>query len=181
MDLPLMVTLNEDHRAIRAVCAVIADHLPALEAGDEAAAALIQLALEYLRDYPEWHHHPREEHLFTLAIDKDPLLARVLDEVREEHDATPGDTQALIDLLDQSRDRAANARVAAGLKLYVEEQRKHIVREDRDIFPRLRGLLPASAWALPPASSRPEDPLTGGGPAGRFAPLRAAAGVPVSS
>lgn len=172
MDMPLMALLQEEHRRIAAVCGVIDRSLAGVEAGDERAVALVRLALEYLRDYPEWNHHPREEYLFTMALEKDPLLERSIAVVLSEHDALPGDTQALLDFFDKPLDAHRNTRVVAALRLYVEEQHKHMVREDRDIFPRLHGLLPASAWTLPPANSRESsDPLAGKAPAGRFQPL----------
>lgn len=172
MDMPLMALLHEEHRTIAAVCDAIERSLPGLEADDEHAVDLVRLALEYMRDFPEWHHHPREEHLFTLALDKDPLLERILDVVRAEHDSLPGDTQALLDFLAKPRDHHMNTRAVSALRLYLVEQRKHIAREDRDIFPRLPGLLAPSAWALPPISAEaPADPLRSKSDPGRFKPL----------
>lgn len=178
MDMPLMALIHEEHRTIAAVCEAIERSLPGLEADDERAVGIVRLALEYMRDFPEWNHHPREEHLFALALDKDPLLERTFEVVRAEHDSLPGDTQALLDFLAKPRDHHMNGRAVSALRLYLEEQRKHIAREDRDIFPRLRGLLPPSAWALPPASAEsPADPLSGKVAPGRFKPLLDAIGA----
>jgi len=167
---PLMLRLQDEHRAISAVCGLI-ERL-ADSCRSEADLGLIRLALEYLRDYPEWHHHPREERLFALAVERDPLLERVFEKVIEEHDVLPHDTTHLIKKLDATVDDHGRAELARSIKAYVAEQRKHIEREDREIFPRLRGLLDDQAWALPARDpSLPADPVVEDEDPGRFKPL----------
>jgi len=78
----------------------------------------------------------------------------------------------LIKKLDDSVDDHARAELAQSIKVYVAEQRKHIAREDREIFPRLRGLLDESAWTLPPRDpALPSDPVVEDEDPGRFKPL----------
>jgi len=167
---PLMLRLQDEHRAISAVCGLI-ERL-ADQRREEADLGLTRLALEYLRDYPEWHHHPREERLFALAVERDPLLERVFEKVMGEHDALPLDTARLIEKVDAAAEGRGRAELAHSIKEYVAEQRKHIEREEREIFPRLRGLLDESAWALPPRDpTHPADPVVEDEDPGRFKSL----------
>lgn len=172
---PLLLRLQDEHRAISAVCALI-ERLTDARRG-VSDQGLVRLALEYLRDYPEWHHHPREERLFALAVERDPLLDHVFKKVMGEHDALPSDTARLIDRLDKTKtdDDGERVELAHALKAYVAEQRRHYEREDREIFPRLRGLLDDSAWSMPPRDpSLPADPVVDDEDPGRFRPLVAA-------
>lgn len=162
--------LQDEHRAISAVCALIERLADARRGADDLK--LVRLALEYLRDYPEWHHHPREERLFALAVERDPLLVEVFEKVMDEHDRLPNDTARLLALLDAGADEAGRPALTQALKDYVAEQRKHVEREDREIFPRLRGLLDDAAWTLPPRDpSLPADPVVEDEDPGRFQPL----------
>jgi len=172
MELPLLTKFLEDHKRIAAVCDVIGDNIAGIEAGNDASAAMVRLALEYIRDYPEWHHHPREEYLFCLAQKADPSLERAFEVARSEHDSMPGDTQAILAFLERPRDQAMNRRVATALRSYIAEHKQHMRHEEQSIYPRLRKLLPVFAWELPATTDSLIDPLAGNAAPGHFQPLR---------
>ncbi|WP_448191194.1 hemerythrin domain-containing protein [Azospirillum sp. sgz301742] len=169
--------LMRDHGVMHAVIEAVEREIGAAQAGRPFDAGLVVLALRYLRDFPEWFHHPREEVLFARAIRKDPQCEALLAQVMAEHDRLPPSSQRLLDAFEAL---AAEARppqddLLAELRRYVSDQHRHIQHENEDIFPALSALFDEADWAIDAADLT--DPLHGTRDPGLFRPLLERIGV----
>lgn len=163
--------LMRDHGVMLAVTEAVERELAAAQAGRPCDAGLVVLALRYLRDFPEWFHHPREEALFARAIAKDPACEAALVEVMAEHDRLPLSNQRLLDAFEAL---AADAGpppdgILAELRRYVDDQHHHMRHENEEIFPALLTVLDEADWAV--AAVDVGDPLAGTRDPGVFRPL----------
>ena len=163
--------LMQDHGVMRAVIEAVEREIDAAEAGRPFDADLVVLALRYLRDFPEWFHHPREEALFARAIGKDPACETALTAVMVQHDQLPLSNQRLLDAFETL---AVVARqppddLLAELRRYAGDQHRHMQHENEEVFPALLALLDDADWAV--AAVDVTDPLHDARDPGVFRPL----------
>jgi len=156
---------------MRAVMDAVEREIAAAVAGRPLDADLIVLSLRYLRDFPEWFHHPREEALFALAIRKDPSREAALAPVMAEHDAQPASNERLLDAFEALAEDGGQPPddTLTELRRYIEDQRRHMQRENEEIFPVLLAVLDEADWTFEALDIA--DPLHGTRDPGAFRPL----------
>lgn len=147
---PVMRRLVRDHGAMQAVLDAVEREVAVAEAGGPLDSELVVLALRYLRDFPEWHHHPLEEALFARAIGRDPGCEDAFAEVWAEHDRFPAASQRLLDWFEDGPEAPAMTAAAAldELGRYAADQRRHIRRENDEVFLVLLSVLTDEDWAV---------------------------------
>lgn len=147
---PVMRRLLRDHGAMQAVLDAIEREVAVAEAGGPLDSELVVLALRYLRDFPEWHHHPLEEALFARAIGRDPGCEEAFAEVWTEHDRFPVASQRLLDWFEDGPEAPSmTAAEALGeLGRYAAEQRRHIRCENDGAFLVLLSVLTDEDWEV---------------------------------
>lgn len=165
---PVMRQLVREHGVMQSVLDGIEREVAIAEAGGPFNADRVLLALQYLRDFPEWYHHPLEEALFARVIARDPDRAEAFTEVWAEHDRIPALSHRLLDgIIDDADADAAGLR--HDLTHYVAEQRRHIQRENDEVFPLLLDVLTDEDWEH--GASRTADPDAASGVPSVFKPL----------
>jgi hemerythrin-like domain-containing protein len=120
--------------------------------------------LDYMETFPEVMHHPKEEHyLFPALSRRRPEVAMLLERVHEEHDRG---AEMLVDLQDKLEAYEADAAMFGAFRNaareYVDFERRHMAREDRELIPLAMKALTDEDWAaIEEAFSRNDDPLFG--------------------
>jgi branched-chain amino acid transport system ATP-binding protein len=125
---------------------------------------LLAAILNYMEDFADTMHHPKEEHyLLPALVKRRPDLALLVEQVQEEHDR-------LTQMLDEMRHRLdayrADAKELDALRdeaeAYVELQLTHMAREDRGLLPIALEELTDDDWrAIDEVFTRHNDPLFG--------------------
>ena len=163
--------LHQEHRAIMAVLHCL-DHVcdEVREGSLEPDFELFHAIIQYMQDYPDRFHHPKEdEHLFPAVARKLENVKNIIDELQDQHregmhmladmawkledwEKAPGD-----------KDKAAAFTELA--KSYIDFQRRHAATEERSIMAPARKALDADDWAtIDAAFTDNDDPMFGSRP-----------------
>lgn len=125
---------------------------------------LLSDILDYMESFPEAVHHPKEEHyLFPALSRRRPEVAMLLERVHEEHDRGAEMLADLHDKLDAyEADAAMFEAFRDAARAYVDFERRHMAREDRELIPLAMKALSEADWAeIDAAFARNDDPLFG--------------------
>jgi len=167
--------IREEHTAIAAVLHSLEYVVQKLEQGAEPNFQLLRAMLEYIVDYPERCHHPKENrYLFKILRDRSPTAATLIEELESEH--TRGDEmlKSLRDALDayQARGRPALRPFARVVTSYAEFHWEHMTKEEDVLLPMAKKALTDSDWQeIARAFLENDNPLVGLKPKEHFAQL----------
>lgn len=149
--------------------------------GDQPDYDLMSDIVYYMTQYPDRHHHPREDVAFRRMLACDPALGRVVAELANEHRAISESGAMLAANLAAAADGAMMPRtmLEADVRNYVALLKNHMDAEEREIFPRLAAALDDEDWFLIDSAIHfATDPIFGDAVQERFRALhRRIAGV----
>lgn len=161
---PLLATLHEDHVNMAKLLTLLDQQLATFRDGGSTDFGLLQDIMDYMSQYPDGVHHPREDLVARRLSERDPAAAASAEGLMAEH----------ADLGDLSRRvHAAVAEIALGAELpregvvqlvddYVTQLRHHMNREESDFFPLAERTLTTADWgALRDQFDTAHDPLFG--------------------
>src|SRR5271167_1013523 len=161
--------IQAEHRAYAAVLDCL-DHLVRdIETrGYSPDFGLFYLILEYVRDFVDRYHHPKEDHyLFKALRRRAPEVAPILDALEDEHRQGP----ELIKTLDwtlreyQGAGSSAYSAFRDATQQYVKFERAHMAREETKIIPLARARLTAEDWhTIDAVFAENDDPVFGAAP-----------------
>jgi hemerythrin-like domain-containing protein len=160
--------IEEEHRSLAAVLNALCTVAREVQAGRMASdLALLQAMVDYIREFPERLHHPKEDdHLFRLLRGRAPELASVLDALAEEH-VRGG---ALLERIGSILRRVRNGELpfedlACAVQAYAELEWSHMRTEEEQVLPAAQRALTSTDWSLIDAAFRSNsDPLSGADP-----------------
>ena len=167
--------LLEEHRNIKKLLHVLEQELDVFDHSDQPDYEILQAIIEYFQDYPESHHHPKEDMVFEKLKARDPALAKRVGDVEEEHQI---ETKRL-----QQFSRAVDD-VLAGREFlrqtfhnvvhdFIEHQRKHMDKEELMLFPAAVRALQPEDWAdIDTRLNDRKDPLFSGVTQNKFTALQ---------
>lgn len=167
--------LKADHRNLGHLLDLLERQLAVLEAGDgRPNYELLQVVLEYLLDYPDSGHHPREDVVYRLLQQRAPQAAQQVGDLLHEHGELAALTRRFARIIDGvlldlevPRDRL----VAQGRE-FVRRYRSHMAREDAGFFPVAEARLLPEDWMVAASEfDAANDPLFGLKVEKRFAGL----------
>ncbi|MBK8120840.1 MAG: ATP-binding cassette domain-containing protein [Sulfuritalea sp.] len=126
---------------------------------------LFNLILDYIEQYVERVHEPKEEaFLYKAVMERTSEGNEMIAEFQREHASTPEVVARLRSQLKSLvRDYPAGvAEFQAALEEYISMMRRHILREESDLFPLARKILTDRDWdGINTAFADSEDPLFG--------------------
>ena len=131
--------------------------------------------IEYLRDYADRYHHPREDAVFSRLLHYLPDRQLPLARLQQEHRVIANAGTTLQRLLEEVQSDAVLSRVEVEVAAatYLVYYGNHIAREEEDILPLAARALSADDWrAAAAAAPAGHDPLFGNGAQERFRDLR---------
>lgn len=156
--------LERDHRNMKRLLALIEDQVDGFHRGTPLDFDLLRSVMDYIRNFPDRFHHPREDLIFRRLALRQPAAAgggdlleehRLLAELAARLAEAIGNVELEIDLPRAALEGAARAYVAAC--------RHHMAEEERVLFPLAQQRLTDADWAeIAKAPSAPADPLFGG-------------------
>ena len=145
--------------------------------GEEPDYALIADIVQYLREFPDVHHHRYENEVFSLMGQRDPQLKPLVARLLQEHRVIAACGAALAARLDAVVSGAVveRAQVEAAAATFVSYYRTHLDAEESIMLPRAAAMLDAADWlevARVVAGKSQHDPLFGPQAELRFRALR---------
>lgn len=130
--------------------------------------------VEYLREYPDRFHHPREDVAFGRLIEREPSMRLPINRLLQEHRVIAAAGAELMERLNEIVDGAMveRASVEAAAATYLAYYRHHLATEEREILPRAASLLTPDDWQAVDAAIAPGvDPMFGASPQDRYKAL----------
>jgi branched-chain amino acid transport system ATP-binding protein len=164
-----LAIVQREHRALAAVLYTF-DHVLADIRGGKVTAdfALFDAVLDYVQDFPDRFHHPKEDEvLFPLILKRAPEVKAVIEELQAQHHEGIRLTSDLKWKLDAWKADPAKgfAQFDATAQKFIEWQRKHMAKEERTVIPTAREKLTAADWiGADAAFADNDDPIFGANP-----------------
>ena len=157
--------LLTDHARLWQVFAVLEHQMELLSTdGDGPDYRLLEDVVEYLIDYPDSIHHPLEDRLFEAVLakqvdaDMEILILMNRDQHVEINAGTRNLRTAIQHILVGSV--VPSAQLKGLVAAYIDLQRKHLLVEERQLFPLAEATLQAQDWqALEAAYEAAQDPV----------------------
>jgi hemerythrin-like domain-containing protein len=154
--------LHADHRHFGRLLELLRRELERLRQAEPADLVLLLDAVEYFEVYPDRIHHPREDVVLAAAAARDPELAGLARELREEHAALARLTLSLRQRIEDALRDAAVERepLTEDLRRFIERQAAHMDTEEARLFPRIADALGPDDWrTIEPALPEARDPM----------------------
>ena len=167
--------LEEEHVAMGKLLDALERQLAVLEQGRVPDYDIIQGVMDYCLDYPDLHHHPKEDLVFERLAARDPAAAETVGDLLGEHAALGEGTRRFAAAIGNVLLEAEVPRdTLLGLaRDFLGRYRHHIAMEDQRFFPAARTALTAEDWrAIEDQLTEGNDPLFGSRPDRRFKALR---------
>jgi hemerythrin-like domain-containing protein len=157
-------TLREEHRYFESLIEIAREQQELLASGGEADFKILEELLQYLTEYPEDYHHPREDILFARLREIDPESGVMLDSLLSGHEEIHNASSHLYYTVMRanSGENIRRKRLADSLDRFVQGYEKHIHDEDEIIFARALEVMTDQDWAdVEGGMEHIEDPLFG--------------------
>jgi nucleotide-binding universal stress UspA family protein/hemerythrin-like domain-containing protein len=137
----------DEHRSIAVVVQAMRE-LSQDAASEHGSRASLEGMIDYLREFPERIHHPKEErHLHRLLRERVPGLGPMLAEVETQHVTERRHLEEVTGCLSRwTKDGAGIAELIAATEAMAEYQLKHIGYEERILLPLARRHLLERDW-----------------------------------
>jgi hemerythrin-like domain-containing protein len=166
---------NSEHKRFARLLDMLERQMAAFHNDEHPDYELMRDIVQYLHDFGDRFHHPREDVAFARLIAHDPGLALAVNRLLQEHRVIDLAGQKLIDYLDDILNDVLLERqsVEAAAATYLVYYRHHLTTEKNEILPRASELLKDEDWAaVASAVATVSDPLLGSHVSARYRSLR---------
>ncbi|HOV03274.1 MAG TPA: hemerythrin domain-containing protein [Hyphomicrobiales bacterium] len=171
-----MKVLAREHLALRGIARVLKMEALIVERGGHADVEVLRAIVEYIDEFPDKIHHPKEEDFIFAAmrrrsVEPIPVLDRLLKEHHHEYELIRRFHDQVEAYAKDPAGEAANFAFMA--KSYVAFLDNHMRMENHEAFPLAQKLLTEDDWeAIDKAFAENIDPLSGEAPPDRFSELQ---------
>lgn len=158
--------IRREHRAIAAVVHCF-DHVldDVRQHKTKPDVAFFRAVIDYIQDFPDRFHHPKEDdYLFKAVAKRDHRMRRTIHDLKAEHkegERRIADLRWKLDAFEEQPEENFAAFDAAATD-YLDFQRKHIALEEEKIIPSALETLTEEDWqTINQAFEANEDPIFG--------------------
>ncbi len=155
-------SLREDHARFSRVLSMIGRDARRLVDEPQVVLPVFDEAVDYIVNFQNIHHHPREEIMFAKLAEHAPSLRPTVRKLAAEHGAVGRIGESIQTLLrrasSDATSRESRTRLAEKLEQFAKEMRIHIRQEEELLYARVWDELNNNDWEEL-ASSAPPDPL----------------------
>ena len=138
--------LHQEHHLISRLLDVLEEQVRLLEENERADTRLIADVAEYIMNYPDLYHHPKEDLIFELLRYKDIGIVPVIDQLIGEHKTMTEMAMTLSALLAGPDNRSQSQLLVDLLRKYIDLSRSHMNIEEEKLFPSARQALTEEDW-----------------------------------
>ena len=156
--------IRDEHLAISAVLYSLRFLARGMRDGGAPDVRLLHAMLDYIVEYPDRWHHPKESHhLFRTLRERNPSASRLIDALEAEHREGEVRIEALGRALTAfERDGGDPAPFASAAEDYARFQWEHIRKEEDVLMPLAERALTDDDWArIAAAFAENDNPLYG--------------------
>lgn len=149
---------HSDHVRFSRLLDMLEEEIARFHAGESPDYDRMHDIVQWLREYSDTTHHPREDVAFERMAARDPSLRLQINRLLQEHRVIAHAGQALLELLDGAAGGSTipRADIEAAAATYLVYYRNHMATEEREMLPRAARLLGDADWQAV-AAAVPED------------------------
>ncbi|MCB1908650.1 MAG: hemerythrin domain-containing protein [Rhodocyclaceae bacterium] len=155
---------HADHVVFGRLLDLLEIQVAAFHAGERPNYELMTDIVDYLRQYGDRFHHPREEAAFCRLVERDPEMRLPVNRLLQEHRVIARAGDDVLERLGEVADDVMTERadVEAAAATYLVYYRHHLATEEGKIMPLAKELLTGDDWAAAgEAVQGAPDPLSG--------------------
>lgn len=164
MKIDILKKLHDDHINFLKLLSFLEQQHCRLEKCENSDLESVLDAIWYMKDYPDFVHHPLENVIFKYFLQHKDDACESISALLEEHEEMPKLTDNLLAML-----RAALAGVpqerdelCSYLGKYIVTQKEHMNQEEAQVYPLLKSSLDQKDWQqIDDELAMIEDPLFG--------------------
>nr|VFJ61339.1 MAG: Hemerythrin-like domain-containing protein [Candidatus Kentron sp. DK] len=156
--------LHADHVNMVRLLDLIEEQRELLQTGQMPDYVLMMDIMQYMTNYPDLFHHPREDVIFRRVTEYDRNARSMVDDLLRDHETLARQGAALFDLLHAVVHEQPVERETLETKLreYTSTLRAHMNVEEGQFFPIAREILQEEDWEkVDEVMGNREDPLFG--------------------
>lgn len=156
-----MHMLREEHRTMSRLLDLLDGQITLIETGREPNRDLILQIIDYFRSFPDRYHHPKEDLIFRKLMRRDAARAALFGNLEAEHESCSDRLDAfaravVVSLLEAETPRS----FAAQARAFVDHERRHMTREETELFPAVMRCLTDEDWReVDVRTAKLKDPL----------------------
>lgn len=156
--------LQRDHVNLGRLLEILDRKIIKLKSGHHPNFNLMADVVDYIANYAEAYHHPREDKIYAHFKGRDAQLDQALSDCETQHVELRGNAENLLGVVDDILHDAVIPmdEFITQLERFVENEKSHIRMEEISVFPLIRDVATDPDWerasALAPAVN---DPLFG--------------------
>jgi len=160
-----MRELRQEHKALRQLILLLQRKLNMLENDIPLNYRLIEDVINYIEDFANAYHHPKEDVIYHYIIDHNLDDRGQFHKILQEHKTLLPLTQSikatlhsiLLDII------VSRETFISELSTFIEAQKAHLDSEDQCVFPLIEPLLNEKDWViiLQNLPEKVEDPIFG--------------------
>ena len=145
----IIEVLRQEHYNIESLLRVLERELGVFGRGDQPDYEVVLAVIDYFKDYPDSCHHPKEDLIIEKLKARDPVAAATIGDLEAQHREGARRLR---------RVALAVERVLSGQDLlrqtvhdivrdFIDNERQHMVMEERVVFPAALSALRPEDWA----------------------------------
>ena len=160
----ILEQLHQDHINLSRLLEVLEMKIQKLKEGDSPNFQLLSELVEYIGNYADQSHHPREDHMYHYFELRDTNLDKDLKACEAQHVDLKQLSREVTETVDAVMHDAVipMAEFIQRLENFVQRERAHINFEEQAIFPKINAISTADDWKeLEKNLPQHEDPLFG--------------------
>ena len=171
----IMVDLHQDHIHLSRLLKMLVRHVQVLQNdGDPDFEMMIDI-VEYIRDYSDHHHHPKEDKVYEVFKSITGKADHIVDGLLNEHKQIPKVTIAFQQLLDATLNGSRiieRDELCEKVTNFIDIQWDHLNTEEDKLFPLINKMMKEADWEkVEKEINERKDPLFGSQIIGRFESL----------
>ena len=160
-----MFELHQDHIHLSRLLKMLDRHVKVLQNdGDPDFIMMIDI-VEYIRNYSDFHHHPKEDHVYKVFKACSDEATRIVDGLLNEHQQIPKVTIAFQRLLDGALNGSiivSRDDLSERITNFIDIQINHLNLEEEKLFPLINKIMQESDWVkVEEQMIERDDPLFG--------------------
>ncbi|MCB1841683.1 MAG: hemerythrin domain-containing protein [Halioglobus sp.] len=142
-----MKALRAEHRHMATVMQLFQEQLRAIEAGELVDTHVVYEIMDYMVNWPDRFHHPREDIIYGRLAEVDTTARDEVDTLQRDHDESAKRGRKLLADIERWRagDIDGKAIVKSGRE-YVEHIHEHMNLEEKLVFPQVESTLSLRDW-----------------------------------
>ncbi|SPK70555.1 conserved protein of unknown function (plasmid) [Cupriavidus taiwanensis] len=166
---------HNDHIHFASLLDLLERQVSTFHQGEQPNYGMMTTIIQYMRNYGDCVHHPREDVAYALLVERDPGTRIIISRLLQEHRVIANVGTELLDRLREVQSEVVTSRAAleAAAAMYLVYYRNHLSTEEKQVMPLAARFLTDADWAEvaanEPASA---DPLFGANVEKRIATLR---------